>query len=81
MEALEGKLAFFAFCGEGSYDASMCVCGYAECAHDPEYMATLVPGRNGRPRPTVVERGNCAGFVARGGRDHDRWYCGCKGWN
>lgn len=27
------NLPFFEYCGPGSYDASMCKCGYAEVAH------------------------------------------------
>lgn len=75
------SLSFFEFCGEGSDDAAHCVCGYAECAHDPDYMETLVHGRDGKRRPTRVESGHCDGFVARGDRGHDRFYCGCRGWD
>lgn len=74
-------LAFFEFCGDGSTDAGRCVCGYYECAHDPAYMETLVHGRDGKRRPTVVESGRCSGFVPRGGAETDRFYCGCRGWD
>jgi hypothetical protein len=74
-------LAFFEACGDGSIDAQRCICGYFECAHDPAHMATLVPGRHGKPRPTVIESGHCTGYQPRGDRGTDRFYCGCRGWD
>lgn len=76
------KLAFFEYRGEGTTSAEKCVCGYAECAHDPEYMKTLTPRRDGTPYPTIVERGHCkTGFQARGDVGFDSFYCGHGGWD
>jgi hypothetical protein len=75
------SLAFFEFRGDGSDFAKHCTCGYAECAHDPAHMETLVHGRDGKRRPTVVESGRCDGFTPRGGAEFDSFYCGCRGWD
>jgi hypothetical protein len=75
---LDGSLAFFEFCGEGSPRATdICVCHYASCAHDPAYMARNVPNN----RKTVIEQGKCSGFRPQGAREFDSYYCGCRGWN
>lgn len=71
-------LAFFEDCGPGSTSANSCVCGYYECAHDPKHMAQP---SGARARLTVVERGLCGGFTPRGDIGHDRYYCGCRGWD
>ncbi len=71
-------LAFFEDCGPGSKRAAeQCKCGYMACAHDPAYMAKNVPSN----RKTVVERGECKGFEARGSAEYDMYYCGCRGWD
>ena len=58
----------------GSRDAEeTCVCGFFRVAH--EYEAHRVEPRG------LVERGQCNGFVARGPKDDDLFYCGCKGWD
>jgi hypothetical protein len=75
------NLAFFEYCGEGSNAAGNCECGYAKCAHEAEHMATLVRNRDGSRRKTVVETGHCTGFRERGDLGHDRFYCGCRGWD
>jgi hypothetical protein len=76
------SLPFFEYRGEGSASAHHCVCGYAECAHDPDYMeVACVHGPDGKRRPTVVEQGRCDGFTPRGAWDHDTFYCGCRGWD
>lgn len=70
------KLPFFEFCGAGSREAAeVCMCGYNQLAHDPEFTK-----RNCEKR-TVVEQGKCLGFLARGPRKYDRFYCGCRGWD
>jgi hypothetical protein len=74
-------LAFFEYRGPGSHSATdHCVCGYFQCAHDPEYMASLAPNRDGSRRRTVVEDGTCSGFRPRGPAEFDVYYCGCMGW-
>ena len=77
------SLAFFEFTGAGSARAlkGCRVCGYDECAHEPEHMATLVYKRDGTRRPTVVEDGRCTGFVPSGPWRYDTFYCGCRGWD
>ena len=71
-------LAFFEYCGPGSRDAvGMCVCGYADVAHDPNVMRTRVPSN----RQTVIELEKCSGFRPRGARETDMFYCGCRGWD
>ncbi len=71
-------LAFFVYCGPGSREATdYCKCGYALCAHQPEYMARNVASNH----KTVVEQGKCTGFVARGPLEFDRYYCGHSGWD
>lgn len=76
-------LAFFEYRGEGSRAAtdSCKHCGYAECAHKPAHMETLVHKRDGTRRPTVVEDGRCPGFEPKGAWEFDSWYDGCRGWD
>ncbi len=71
-------LAFFEYTGPGSREAehSCKHCRYFDTAHDPEHVHRFT--RNAR---TVVERGLCEGFEAAGALDHDRFYCGCRGYN
>lgn len=82
-DALDGRLAFFEFRGDGSYGAeTLCKhCGYADVAHTPEHMEKLVHGRDLKRRPTVVERGQCPGFERRGDWGYDTFYCGHAGWD
>jgi len=72
------RLAFFEYRGEGSPAAinSCKNCGFHEVAHDPVYTRE----RNVEPR-TVVERGLCKGFEAKGPWQYDSFYCGCGGWD
>lgn len=65
-------LAFFEFQGEGSQWATeKCgECGYYLVAHTPEIMA--------RPH---MKRIPTHDFVPAGPRDHDTYYCGCRGWD
>ena len=75
-------LAFFEDRGPESRPAvENCRCGYHEKAHDKAHMASLVPGRDGKPRPTVVEDGRCPGFEPHGPWEFDSFYCGCRGWD
>ena len=63
-------LAFFEYQGEGSGDAvSLCKCGYHAIAHGE------INPRTKRPGITDHE------FTPRGGRETDRFYCGCRGWD
>lgn len=56
------------------------VCGFAQVAHTVEQMERIAgPGRT--RRPTIVESGRCSGFVPAGPADHDRYFCGCWGWD
>lgn len=69
-------LAFFEFLGEGSKAAteSCAHCGYALSAHGPDAPVW----RNGK---TAVMNHGCPGFEPRGDVGHDRYYCGCRGWD
>lgn len=65
------RLAFFEFCGPGS-DHAVTTCGtchYALVAHGEVNRET------GRPGITDHE------FVPAGDLGHDRFYCGCDGWD
>lgn len=63
------SLPFFEYWGPGSREAlNICQCGYAFVAHTPEVM-----DRN--------KKLTCTAFVARGPREFDRYYCGCRGWD
>ena len=74
----QGRLAFFEYRGPGSrYATALCKCGFSTTAHDPEAMARNVPNN----RLTVIERGKCEGFQARGPHEFDSYYCGCRGWD
>lgn len=71
-------LPFFEYCGPESKEATeSCTCGYFRVAHEPQGMAGNVPSN----RKTVIEQGKCSGFVSRGPREFDRFYCGCRGWD
>ncbi len=63
-------LAFFEYLGPGSREAGdLCgTCGYALSAHELE------------PRPKHLKR-MCDSFIPRGDAGHDRYYCGCRGWD
>lgn len=75
---LDGSLAFFEYCGEGSPAATdYCICGFHKAAHDPAITRTYVKGN----QQTVVETGQCKGFSAQGPRQFDKFYCGCRGWD
>jgi len=63
------SLPFFVFCGEGSREAmDICKCGYAEAAHRAGVW-TYDTGETNHP------------FEPRGALPHDRYYCGCQGWD
>jgi hypothetical protein len=67
-----GEIAFFVFNGEGSVWAATCGnCKYNECTHHQDYMDTLVGDR----------KVTCFDYVPRGPREHDSYYCGCRGWD
>lgn len=74
-DALTGALAFFEYRGPGSDEENLCVCGFHQCAHDPEYVKRHVRAK------TVVEDGLCTGFRSRGPSETDSHYCGCRGWD
>lgn len=64
------SLAFFE--SAESSDIGRCVCGYAEVAHSPEV----------RERPHMRRTmGDGHPFTQRPIADHDRFYCGCRGWD
>jgi hypothetical protein len=66
----------FEYRGPASSEATdICVCGYHKVAHDPEGVKNNVYKR------TVVQDGKCSGFRPRGPREHDTFYCGCRGWD
>jgi len=72
-------LPFFDYTGPGSYWADeVCGCGYGRVAHTQEQQFS----RTGHLIVhNVVVEGKCAGFVPRGAAEHDRFYCGCRGWD
>lgn len=60
-------LPFFEFKGVGSLESvEVCVCGYYRCAHEENRRSGVLA---------------CKQFRARGPRDYDRYYCGCRGWD
>lgn len=64
-------LAFFEYLGPGSVKSfRVCKhCGYFEEAHTDEIRAKH---KRGAP---------CETFEQHGPWEHDRYYCGCKGWD
>lgn len=62
------ELAFFEYQGAESHSAGYCKnCGFAERAHTDW---------------SRVRGGNACGiYEARGDIGHDRFYCGCRGWD
>ena len=80
-EALEGKLAFFEYQGEGSKRAEDTCrhCRYYEVAHGSGAAEDRAKGY--RPRRDVVAEGDCPGFESHGPFDKDIYYCGCRGWD
>lgn len=63
-------LAFFEFCGPGSDIVHRCsTCGTFDFVHLPMNPATSRPG--------VTDHQ----FVPKAPLDHDRYYCGCRGWD
>ena len=65
-------LAFFKFCGEGTFTAALCKhCGMAPVAHKPD--APCPQGSRRRPLATRYE--------AQGDKGYDEFYCGCHGWD
>lgn len=73
----DGSLAFFEYRGEGSRMATdMCKhCHFSIVAHEHEGVKNNVDPR------TVIEKGKCEGFEARGSWEYDVFYCGCRGWD
>lgn len=64
-------LAFFEYCGPGSREATeICKCGMAQIAHE----------RNAGRCPHS-RRSPSGKFEAKGDQGHDRFYCGCFGWD
>ena len=67
------KLAFFEYRGPGSrVSTENCKCGYAEMAHTPDKTHVM---------KHCAKRNGVSGFVPRGPREHDAYYCGCRGWD
>jgi hypothetical protein len=61
------NLPFFECCDAGSTEAvDHCRCGYHMVAH-------------GKPLHPAFKV--CDSFTPRGARAHDRFYCGCRGWD
>jgi hypothetical protein len=75
-DAIQGRLAFFEFRGEGSRSATeQCQhCGYAVVAHGPDAPVW----KSGK---TAVETHGCPGFEPKGDWGYDTYYCGCRGWD
>lgn len=67
------ELAFFEFCGEGSREAELCKhCGMMPVAHKDGGAC---------PRPGLRRRTNTTRYEAQGDKGHDKFYCGCHGWD
>ena len=80
------SLAFFEFQGPGSQWATehCAVCGYSPQAHDPArpHMARVEKGGRTRYENFMERNGGVHEFTPRGGdAGHDRFYCGCRGWD
>lgn len=68
-------LAFFEYRGPGSRDATeICTCGLSRKPHDEN------GGKIPRGKYSTAARG-CSGFTPKGPQEHDRYYCGCRGWD
>ena len=72
-QASSTSLAFFEYLGEGSeYTTITCVtCGYSPIAHERAVELN---------EPHLA---HCRGheFTPAAGREIDRFYCGCRGWD
>lgn len=67
------KLAFFEYRGPGSKAATLaCKCGYAEMAHTPDKTHVM---------KHCAKKNGVSGFQPRGEWEHDKYYCGCRGWD
>jgi hypothetical protein len=67
-------LAFFEYCGDGSRDASLCRhCGMMPTAHGSD-KRTCPSGGLKKHRPGTS-------YEPQGDTGHDRFYCGCHGWD
>jgi hypothetical protein len=70
-ETSSEDLPFFEYQGTGSFYGECCMaCGYAKEAHDGDKYG----------RGNVISRGECKGYISKGGLPTDRHYCGCRGW-
>jgi len=79
IESLQGRLAFFEYCGEDSTESKHCkVCGFGPTAHlrrsknldnHPAYHDKLYK---------CIREGT---YEPKGDRGYDRYYCGCRGWD
>ena len=69
------SLAFFEYRGVGSLES------VESCKHCHMHKEAHVRDPNRVDPSTVVERGQCPGFQARGALDHDRYYCGHAGFD
>ena len=69
------SLPFFEYRGPGSHEASVA------CKHCSYHLEAHLRDERRVDPSTVVERGKCPGFEARGPFEHDRFYCGCRGWD
>lgn len=70
-EPSSGELAFFKFCGEGSFTAGICKhCGTTEKPH-----------ADGKCPPGLKRHAAGTRYEAQGDIGHDEFYCGCHGWD
>lgn len=66
------SLPFFVFRGPDSvWAVDHCECGFTRRAHEPDRKDM---------KGAMSGLANCPGFVARGPKDTDEYYCGCHGW-
>lgn len=67
------ELAFFEYCGEGSRESLLCKrCGMMPVAHLQDGTC---------PNGGLKKHRAGSQYEAQGDRGHDRFYCGCHGWD
>lgn len=74
---------FFEYRGPGSDRAEhTCgTCGFYDVAHSSAFEINPATGRPNNPRNEGKSGHPCRSFTPVGPDEHDRFYCGCRGWD